>query len=98
MKLNKREWMALAAGLLFGTAAAFYTYQRYSPGGSSERGDLLDLMPADSSAIVFADLGELRSAPLLMELYAWAPPPQADGSYTKFLTETGSEYARPIDP
>ena len=92
MKLNKREWMALAAGLLFGTAAAFYAYQRYSPGGSSERGDLLDLMPADSSAILFADLGELRSAPFLMELYTWAPPPQADEDYTKFLNETGFDY------
>jgi hypothetical protein len=97
MKLNKREWMALAAGLLFGTAAAFYTYQRFSPGGYSGRGDLLDMMPADSSAILFADLTELRSAPFLTELYTWAPPPRPDEEYTKFLNETGFDYERDLD-
>src|SRR5256884_1877825 len=71
-------YTTLFRSLLFGTAAAFYTYQRYSPGGSSERGGLLDLMPAESSAILFADLGELRSAPFLMELYTWAPPPRSE--------------------
>src|SRR2546429_7073751 len=61
-------YTTLFRSLLFGTAAAFYTYQRYSPGGSSERGGLLDLMPAESSAILFADLGELRSEEHTSEL------------------------------
>ena len=97
MKLNKREWLALAAGLLFGTAAALYTYQRYSPRSFSGRGDLLDMMPADSSAILFADLTQLRSAPFLMQLYTWAPQPQPDEDYTKFLNETGFDYQRDLD-
>src|SRR6516162_1095087 len=65
MKLSKREWMALAAGLLFGTGAALYLYQRSNPPSLLARGDLLDLMPVDSSAIFFADLAQLRSAPFL---------------------------------
>jgi hypothetical protein len=97
MKLNKREWMALAAGLLFGTAAALYTYQQYSPQGSSANGDLLDLMPPDSSAIFFADLTQLRSAPFLAQLYAWAPQPEPDEDYTKFLNETGFDYERDLN-
>lgn len=89
--------MALAAGLLFGTAAALYTYQRSSAPGSLARGDLLDLMPADSSAIFFADFAELRSAPFLAELYAWAPQPQPDEDYAKFLNETGFDYERDLN-
>ena len=97
MRLSKREWAALAAGLLFGTAAALYTYQRYGQREFSGRGDLLDMMPADSSAILFADLTQLRSAPFLMQLYTWAPPPQPDEDYTKFLNETGFDYERDLD-
>ena len=97
MKLNKREWIALAGGLLFGTAAALYTYQQYSPHGLSARGDLLDLMPPDSGAILFADLAQLRSAPFLAQLYAWAPQPEPDEDYTKFLAETGFDYERDLN-
>ena len=89
--------MALAAGLLFGTAAALYTYQRWSPPSSLARADLLDLMPADASAIFFADLTQLRKAPFLAELYAWAPQPQPDEDYAKFLSETGFDYERDLN-
>ena len=89
--------MALAAGLLFGTAAALYLYQRYSSPSSAPRGDLLDLLPADASAIFFADLTQLRSAPFLAELYTWAPQPEPDEEYTRFLNETGFDYERDLD-
>ena len=83
--------------MLFGTAAALYTYQQYSPHGSAARGDLLDLMPADSSAVFFANLAELRSAPFLAQLYSWAPQPEPDEDYTKFLNETGFDYERDLN-
>jgi len=89
--------MALAAGLLFGTGAALYLYQRSSPPSSFARGDLLDLMPADSSAIFFADLSQLRSAPFLEQVYTWAPQPEPDEDYTKFLNETGFDYERDLN-
>ena len=97
MKLNKREWTALSAGLLFGTAAALYTYQRYSASSFPSRGDLLDLLPADASAIFFADLTQLRSAAFLAQLYTWAPQPEPDEDYAKFLNETGFDYERDLD-
>ena len=97
MKLNKREWMALAAGLLFGTGAALYIYQRSSPPSSFAHGDLLELMPADASAIFFADVTQLRSAPFLEQVYAWAPQPEPDEDYTKFLNETGFDYQRDLN-
>ena len=97
MKLSKREWMALAAGLLFGTGAALYLYQRSNPPSLLARGDLLDLMPVDSSAIFFADLAQLRSAPFLEQIYTWAPQPEPDEDYTKFLNQTGFDYERDLN-
>jgi hypothetical protein len=97
LKLNKREWIALAAGLLLGTAAALYTYQRHGARSSFERGDLLEMMPADAGAVLFADLTELRAAPFVAQLYAWAPQPEPDEDYAQFLKETGFNYERDLD-
>ncbi|HEX2664614.1 MAG TPA: hypothetical protein VHM93_17420 [Candidatus Acidoferrum sp.] len=97
MKLNKREWIALTAGLLFGTGAALYLYQRSSPPNSFARRDLLELMPADASAIFSADLTQLRSARFLEQVYAWAPQSEPDEDYTKFLNETGFDYQRDLN-
>jgi len=96
-KLSKREWLALAAGLLLGTGAALYTYQRHSTRRSSSRGDLLDMMPADSNAVFFADFTQLRSSPFLAQLYAWAPQPEPDADYSRFLQETRFDYERDLD-
>ena len=95
--MNKREWAALGAGLLLGTAAALYTYQRYAVHSSSGRSDLLEMMPADAGTVVFADLIELRTAPFVAQLYAWAPQPEPDEDYAQFLKETGFNYERDLD-
>jgi hypothetical protein len=96
-KMTKREWAALAAGLLLGTAAALYTYHRYGARGSSSRIDLLEMMPPDAGAVLFADLTELRAAPFVAQLYAWAPQPEPDEDYAQFLKETGFNYERDLD-
>jgi hypothetical protein len=54
-------------------------------------------MPADASAVLFADFDELRRAPFVADLYAWAPKPQADADYAQFLKETGFDYERDLD-
>lgn len=95
--MSKRKWIAAAAGLLALTAAGFYVYQRHGVGASSSRNDLLERMPGDASAVVFADLAELRSAPFVAQLFAWAPQPQPDEDYAKFLNETGFHYERDLD-
>jgi hypothetical protein len=95
--MNKRVWMVLSASLLLLSGAALYTYQRYSAGGASVRGDVLAMMPSNASAVVFVDLAELRAAPFLAQLYAWAPQPEPDEDYARFLTETGFHYERDLD-
>ena len=95
--MKKRKWIGAAAALLLLTAVGLYIYQRRSVGNSSGRDDLLDRMPADSSAVVFADLAELRSSPFVAQLFAWAPQPEPDEDYARFLDETGFHYERDLD-
>jgi len=94
--MSKRKWIA-AAGLLVLSAAGYYVYQRRAAGRSFGRNNLLEMMPADASAVVFADVAELRSTPFVAELFAWAPEPEPDEDYTKFLNETGFHYERDLD-
>lgn len=63
----------------------------------SGHADVLALMPADASAVLFVDFHELRRAPFVAQLYAWAPKPQADPDYAQFLKETGFDYERDLD-
>lgn len=83
--------------MLLLSAAGFYFYQERGEGVSSSRNDLLERMPADASAVFFADLTELRSAPFVAQLFAWAPQPQPDEDYAQFLKETGFHYERDLD-
>ena len=53
-------------------------------------------MPTDASAIVFADLAELRSSPFVAQLFAWAPQPEPDEDYAQFLNQTGFHYERDL--
>ena len=96
-EMSKRKWIAAATGLLLLSAAGFYIYQRRGASSSSGRNDLLERMPADASAVVFADLTELRSSPFVAQLFAWAPQPEPDDDYAKFLNETGFHYERDLD-
>src|SRR5262249_11757860 len=95
--MTKRKWIITVASLLVLSAAGFYVYQRRGASNSSGRNDLLGMMPAEASAVVFADLAELRSTPVVGQLFAWAPQPEPDEDYAKFLSETGFHYERDLD-
>ena len=96
-EMNKRKWVAAAAGLLLLCAAGLYVYRHRSVRGSFGRDDLLGSMPADASAVIFTDLAELRSAPFVAQLFAWAPQPEPDEDYARFLNQTGFHYERDLD-
>ncbi|HKW35752.1 MAG TPA: hypothetical protein VJN92_22295 [Candidatus Acidoferrum sp.] len=95
--MNKRKWIAAVAGLLLLTAVGFYAHKHRGASSSSGRDDLLERMPTDASAVLFADLAELRSSPFVTQLFAWAPQPEPDEDYAKFLNETGFHYERDLD-
>ena len=95
--MNRRKWIVTVAALVLLSAAGLYVYQRRGESNASGRDDLLDRMPADSNAVVFADVAELRSAPFVAQLFAWAPQPEPDEDYARFLNETGFHYERDLD-
>lgn len=86
----------MAAFLLL-IAAGLYHYKRHGASSSFGRNDLLESMPADASAVVFVDVAELRSAPFVAQLFAWAPQPEPDEDYAEFLKETEFHYERDLD-
>jgi len=95
--MRKRTRIGLAAAFAFLSAAAFFAVRKWSVHTGSPREDALTLMPTDASAVLFADFGELRQAPFVAQLYAWAPKPQADADYAQFVKETGFDYERDLD-
>jgi hypothetical protein len=94
--MKKSKWIGAAALLLL-SALGFYIYQRRGTSISSGRDDLLDRMPPDSSAVVFANLTELRRAPFVAQLFALAPQPEPDEDYAQFMNETGFHYERDLN-
>ncbi len=95
--MKKRTWIGLATVVVVLSAAAFFGYQKWGGQNISGRKDFLALMPTEASAVLFADLGELRQAPFVAQLHAWAPKPQADAEYAQFVKETGFDYERDLD-
>jgi hypothetical protein len=94
--MKKRTWIGLAAVVVVLGATAFFGYRKWDARNGSARAEALALMPADASAILFADFDELRQAPFVARLYAWAPKPQADADYAQFVKETGFDFERDL--
>ena len=95
--MKKKSWIGLGAAAVILISFAVFGYQRWSGSREFARGESLALMPADSNAVLYADLDELRRAPFIAALYAWAPKPQADAEYAQFLKDTGFDYERDLD-
>jgi hypothetical protein len=95
--MKRGTWIGLGGVVVVLCAFSFLGYQRWNRGKERARGDLLAFMPPDASAVLFADFDELRRAPFVMELYAWAPKPKADAEYSQFLKDTGLDYERDFD-
>lgn len=95
--MKKRGWIGSGIAVLILSAAAFSGYRKWHSQTSSTRADVLAMMPADASVVIFLDFDELRKAPFVTQLFAWAPKPQADPDYAQFLKETGFDYERDLD-
>jgi hypothetical protein len=58
---------------------------------------LLDLAPADSTFIAYADVAALRQASLIQVATALAQPPKTDKDYQEFVRGTGFDYEKDLD-
>jgi hypothetical protein len=95
--MKKHTRIGLGAAAVVFCSALFLGYQKWGPSSGAARTGLLQLVPQDAGAVLFVDLEELRRAPFIAELYAWAPKPQVDPDYAQFVKETGFNYERDLD-
>ncbi len=95
--MNKRRWALWTAALLLaGCLGLLDAYWHWHDAGVRTRDAVLSAMPSDASAVLFADLAELRRAPFATEFYRWIPSSQTDAEYAQFLRETGFDYERDL--
>jgi hypothetical protein len=89
--------ISLALGIATVLALALLPVFRFSGRNSdSARAPLLAFVAADATAVIFVDVEELRSSPLLPTLSSWAPHPAEDSDYTEFVADTGFNYERDL--
>src|SRR5260370_30400591 len=95
--MNKRRWtLWIAAISLAGCLALSDAYWRWHDAGVRTRDALLSAMPPDASAVLFADLAELRRAPFATQFFNWLSKSPADAEDAQFLGATGVYYARDL--
>lgn|SRR5579859_81718 len=90
----------LVLGLLsLGVALVFAWFYFHSHGRDpqSEREELLSHLPSDASSVVYLDFQDLRGSAFLSQILAWAPKPQMEEEYGKFVQATGFDYERDLD-
>src|SRR6267154_727491 len=96
--MTRSRWtLWTAVILLAGCLVGLDAYLRLRDSGTTSRNAVLSAMPSDASAVIFADLTELRRAPFTADFYSWIPKGQVDAEYTQFLRDTGFDYERDLD-
>ena len=93
-----RKKLVLGLLILGVVVAVGWFYFRSHPRDSqSARENLLAHLPADSTSVVYLDFQELRTSAFLSQILAWAPQPQPEEEYGKFVQATGFNYERDLD-
>lgn len=91
--MPKNRSLIVATAIIFLLLAGFFVYRYWNTGDSAgHREMVLALMPDDASAVVYADVEQLRASPFLAELLRWAPKATPDTDYAQFLQATGFNY------
>ncbi len=94
---SRRRMLWTAAILLAACLALLDAHWRWHDSSAGTHDAVLSAMPPDASAVLFADLTELRRSPFAAEFYNWIPKNQVDAEYAQFLHETGFDYERDLD-
>ena len=94
---DRKSLIILVVGLAL-CLALLAGYLRWRSSDSlAARQEQLLLIPADSNAVIFIDLAQIRSSPFLLQLLAWAPNPTPESDYAQFVQATGFDYERDLD-
>jgi hypothetical protein len=93
----KRSFIVLAI-VVAGVAMAGLGYElRARSARADSLPELLDMAPADSTFIAYADVAALRQDPLVERAAALAQPATEDRDYAEFVRATGFNYQRDLD-
>jgi hypothetical protein len=94
----KRHNLLLAlAAIPVAALALWYAPQMRHQARADSLPNLLELAPADSTVIAYADLATLRNSPLVQHLASMAQPTSVDKDYADFMRSTGFDYQRDLD-
>jgi hypothetical protein len=85
--------LILGVALIF----AWLYFHSHIRDSQSAREELLSHLPGDSTSVVYIDFQELRASAFLSQILSWAPQPQTDEEYKKFLQATGFDYERDLE-
>jgi hypothetical protein len=95
--MKERKWIVAGLSFVLLCAILFSGFRWWSNRTAPNRAQLLALMPGDASAILYADVSDLRQSPFVEQLLSWAPKPQTDADYAQFVRDTGFDYERDLD-
>jgi hypothetical protein len=84
-------------GLAPAAAGAADTPSSGSPASAKDSSNLVHDLPSGASAIVYADVTQLRASAFAKHLAALAPTSDQDPQYSAFVRATGFDYSRDLD-
>ena len=95
--LNRKKLVLGVLSLGVVVVFAWLYFHSHSRDAQGEREDLLSHLSADSTSVVYLDFQQLRASAFLSQILAWAPQPQTEEEYEKFVQATGFDYERDLD-
>ena len=96
MMLTRKRKLALILAMAVFLLAGLLAVVFLRDSDRSARQHILQFVPADATAVIYADFDQLRASPFLAELYAWAPHSSEDSEYAQFVHDTGFSYQRDL--
>jgi len=95
--LNRKKLVLGLLTLAIVCMSAWLYFHSHGRDALSAREDLLSHLPADSTSVAYLDFQELRASAFLSRILAWAPRPQMEAEYGKFVQATGFDYEHDLD-
>jgi hypothetical protein len=94
----KRSFLILAiVAAIVAMVGLGYELRARSASKAGSLPELLDMAPADSTFLAYADVAALRQDPLVARAAALAQPAAEDRDYAEFVRATGFDYQRDLD-
>lgn len=94
---TRRLWIGFS-GLVLVILPGILAYRHWhARDNAAERQEMLSLLPADPSMVMFLDLQQFRNSAFLPQLLAWVPRASAEKDYADFVRTTGFQYERDLD-